>query len=208
MAKKENTLKKILTNIYVRNILMMIAVVVVLIAVVLLFLNIYTRHNESVVVPQVTGLQIEEAGSILNSSDLKYEIIDSIFRSGGVPGAIIDQVPKEKVNVKFGRTIYLIIQAKTEQMVEVPELRDYSQRQAEAQLNSLGFTKILIQYVPSAYTGLVVSVSYKGKVLQPGQKIPKGSTLTMTVGGGGESLEGDSIEETPATNADVEKSFF
>ncbi|MFT3993901.1 MAG: PASTA domain-containing protein [Dysgonomonas sp.] len=209
MDKKEHILKRIISNIYVKNVLMMLAILVVLIAITLFILSIYTRHNESVVVPQVTGLEVGKAGSILSSSDLKYEVIDSIFRVGGVPGAIIDQVPKENAKVKTGRTIYLIIQAKSQQMVEIPELRDFSQRQAEAQLNSLGFNKIVINYTPTAYSGLVVSVAYKGKAITPGQKIPKGSTLTMTVGGGGETLEGDSLE-VPATttSTDADKSFF
>lgn len=182
----------------------MIAIFLVLVAVVLFALNIYTKHDKSIVVPSVKGLQMEEAGSILSSSHLHYEISDSIFQSGGVPGAVLEQVPKGESKVKEGRTVYLIIQAKGVQMVPVPELKDYSRRQAEAQLNSLGFDKIIVEEVSSPYAGIVISVSYKGQELRPNQKIPKGSTLKMIVGAGGESLD-DSIE-SPKTN--IEESFF
>ncbi|WP_165022319.1 PASTA domain-containing protein [Dysgonomonas sp. ZJ279] len=210
MEKKKSILLKILSNVYVKNLLLMALVLVVLITIILVALSYYTKHNETIAVPTIKGLQVDEAASILRASDLKYEIIDSVFLAGGVPGAIIDQVPKEMANVKRGRTVFLIVQAKSVQMVAIPELRDYSQRQAEAQLNSLGFNNIIIDHVPSAYVGLVMSLSYKGQQLTAGQKIPKGSTLRMAVGGGGEDTGVDSLEqENPATNNNtIEKSFF
>jgi len=202
--KKKNIVIRLLSNIYVRNILLMIVVFVALVAVILLALNIYTKHDKSITVPSVKGLQIEEAGSILASSGLEYEISDSIFQTGGTPGAVLEQVPKGESKVKEGRTIYLIIQAKGIQMVPVPELKDFSRRQAEAQLNSLGFDKIVIEEVSSPYAGIVISVSYKGQELRPNQKVPKGSTLKMVVGAGGEPLE-DSIENSEIK---IEDSFF
>ncbi|WP_029905485.1 PASTA domain-containing protein [Prevotella sp. 10(H)] len=201
---KKNVVLRIITNIYVRNILIMIVIALVMVAIVLFFLNIYTKHDQSVTVPSVKGLQVEEAEGIIKAANLNYEVVDSIFATGGVPGAIIEQTPKEQSKVKDGRTIFLTIQAKGIQMVAIPELKDYSRRQAEAQLNSLGFDKIIIDEVPSAYAGIVISVSYKGKTLTPNQKIPKGSTIHMTVGAGGESLD-DSI---PDMDMNVDESFF
>lgn len=202
--EKKSFVSKLLTNIYVKNILLMIAAGFVLVIIVLFFLSIYTKHDESVVVPAVKGLQVEDAEGILKAANLQYEVVDSIFTTGGVPGAITEQTPKEQSKVKEGRTIFLTIQAKGIQMVAIPELKDYSHRQAEAQLNSLGFDKIIIDEVPSAYAGIVISVSYKGQTLSPNQKIPKGSTLRMTVGAGGEVFE-DSI---PDADTNIDESFF
>jgi len=202
--KKKNIVVRFLTSIYVRNILLMAIIFVVLVAIVLVALNIYTKHNESITVPSVKGLQIEDAKGILTAANLHYEISDSIFQPGGIPGAIIEQIPKGEAKVKEGRTIYLTIQAKGVQMIPIPELKDFSRRQALAQLNSLGFDKIIIDEVPSAYAGIVVSVSYKGNILTPNQRVPKGSTLKMTVGAGGEEPE-DSI---PTSDVKIEDSFF
>lgn len=182
----------------------MIVAGVVIVVAVLIGLNLYTNHGEYTKVPSVKGLQVEEAHGILKSSGLSYEITDSLYQKNGVPGAILEQTPKENSNVKGGRTIYLVIQAKGEQMIPIPELKDYSRRQAEAQLNSLGFRNIIINEVPSAYAGIVISVSYKGTELTPNQKVPKGATLKMTVGAGGEELE-DSI---PQIDINVEESFL
>lgn len=202
--KKQNIISRFFGNIYVKNILLMAVVAVLLIIAVLIGLNFYTKHNESVTVPSVKGLQIEEAASVLRSANLNYQISDSVFQAEGAPGAIIEQIPASESNVKKERTVFLIIKAKSVQMVAIPELKDFSRRQAEAQLNSLGFTKITIDEVSSIYKGLVISVSHKGKTLVPGQKIPKGSPLTLTVGAGGESAEEDSVLENQA----VEESFF
>lgn len=205
--KKENIILRLLKNIYVKNILMMIGAFVGLVIIVLFLLNFYTKHNESITVPTVKGLQVQEAAGILESSDLRYEISDSIFQAEGAPGSIIEQIPKEQSKVKKGRTVFLVIKAKGVQLVSVPELKDYSRRQAEAQLASLGFNKVTIQEVPAAYKGLVISISYRGKQLTPNQKIPKGSPLVMTVGAGGDISEGDSISEQ-SDSQDIEKSFF
>lgn len=205
--KKENIILRLLKNIYVKNVLMMIGVFVGLVIIVLFLLNFYTKHNESITVPTVKGLQVQEAAGILESSDLRYEISDSIFQAEGAPGSIIEQIPKEQSKVKKGRTVFLVIKAKGVQLVSVPELKDYSRRQAEAQLASLGFNKVTIQEVPAAYKGLVISISYRGKQLTPNQKIPKGSPLVMTVGAGGDISEGDSISEQ-SDSQDIEKSFF
>lgn len=185
----------------------MIAAFVAIIIVVLVILNFYTKHNESVSVPLVKGMLEQEAADILRSSGLKYEVIDSVYQTGGVPGSITEQIPKENLNVKRGRTVFLVVQAKGVELVAIPELKDYSRRQAEAQLNSLGFTKIIIEEVPATYKGLVISVSYKGQKIVSGQKIPKGATLNLLVGAGGESLDGDSIDSQVETQ-NVENSFF
>lgn len=205
--KKENIIFRLLKNIYVKNVLMMIGAFVGLVIIVLFLLNFYTKHNESITVPTVKGLQVQDAAGILESSDLRYEISDSIFQAEGAPGSIIEQIPKEQSKVKKGRTVFLVIKAKGAQLVSVPELKDYSRRQAEAQLASLGFNKVTIQEVPAAYKGLVISISYRGKQLTPNQKIPKGSPLVMTVGAGGDISEGDSISEQ-SDSQDIEKSFF
>jgi len=206
--KKENIIFRLLKNIYVKNILLMIAVLTALVIVVLILLNFYTKHNESITVPAVKGLQVQDAAGILASSDLRYEISDSIFQADGAPGSIIEQIPKEESKVKRGRTVFLVIKAKSTQLVAVPELKDYSRRQAEAQLQSLGFDKVTIQEIPSAYKGLVISVTYKGKQLTPNQKIPKGSPLTMTVGAGGENTEEEDSVFEQTNSQDIEKSFF
>lgn len=177
-------------------------VIVAFIIVFLLFgLNIYTKHGESVVVPSVKGLQVEDAAAALKKASLHYEVVDSIFLTDGTPGAITDQIPEEGAAVKKNRTIFLTMQAKNVQMVTLPPLKDFSQRQAIATLNSLGFRKVTTQEVPSAYRGIVIDVTYKGKTIDPNQKIPKGDPIKLIVGAGGEILVDSIIDILPDMDA-------
>ena len=189
-------LKKITTNIYVRNVLLMLILAVILIAITLFCLNKYTRHNESIEVPDLKGLQVQDAASIIASSSLRYEVVDSVYNQDGVPGAIVEQIPLGKSHVKEGRTISLTVQANSEQLVSMPDLEDASLRQAEALLKALGFSRINIEKVPSQYQDLVFGVAYRGVTVKAGQKIPKNSVLTLRVGDGGVSADSTEIDTT------------
>ncbi len=167
-----------------KNLLMIIASGIVLIALALLLLNMYTRHGHNVIVPALENLQIDEAKTILKAKGIHAEVVDSIYQREAVPGAIIDQRPKAGNKVKEGRAIYLTIYARNPQLIAVPELTDYSTRQATALLNSMGFSQISIQEVAAEYSGLVVAVEYRGKRLAADEKIPAGSPITLVVTSG------------------------
>ncbi|MBZ4675293.1 MAG: hypothetical protein JG772_983 [Dysgonamonadaceae bacterium] len=178
----KSPLNKMLGDSIWKNFLAIIVVALVLLILLLFYLRVYTRHNQNIYVPKLEGLQIEEASSILKSKGLNIEITDSIFRKDAVPGAIIEQTPKPNSRVKTGRNIYVSIYSKNPQQISIPELADYSLRQAEALLSSMGFDQLSIEKVPSQYDGLVIAVEYKGRTLQANEKIPAGAPLTLVVG--------------------------
>lgn len=182
--KKDSLLKKLVSNIFIRNILIMVILFMVVIWGTLFYLKIHTHHNDTIEVPSLLGLQTQDAEAIIKSSGLKYEVIDSIYHQDGTPGAILEQIPKEKSRVKSGRTIYLTIQAKNEASISIPDLEDSSLRQAQAILSGLGFSNVRIEHVPSEYQDLVFGVEYKGLPVKSGQKIPKNAVLTLRVGNG------------------------
>ena len=180
MSKKQAK-KPFLGNSILKNLTMILITGVLLVILTLVFLHLYTRHGQNIVVPKLEGLQINEANTILNAKGLNVEIIDSIYNRDAVPGAILDQTPKANNKVKKGRTIYVTVYSKNPQQIIVPGLVDYSTRQALALLNSLGFTQISIEEVPSEYSGLVLAVEYHGRPLAPDEKVPAGSQLNLVV---------------------------
>lgn len=210
MAKKEK--KNIIQRFspILISLLAMIGISLILIFITLQALDVYTKHDESVLVPDVKGSQEAAAADILLKSELGYEIVDSVYRADAKAGAVLEQIPKENTKVKRGRTIYLIIQAKGKQMVSIPPLKDYSRRQAEAQLQALGFTNISIIEEPSQFKGLVIKVLYRGNELESGASIPKGSRIELVVGAGGgidDEMLDDSdsqLNQTPP----IDESFF
>lgn len=180
MSKKQ-TKKPVFGNSIIKNLTMIIITGGLLVILTLVFLHLYTRHGQNIVVPKLEGLQVNEANTILNAKGLHIEIVDSIYNRDAVPGAILDQTPKANNKVKEGRSIYVTVYSKSPQQIVVPELVDYSTRQAMALLNSLGFSQISIEEVPSEYSGLVLAVEHLGRPLAPDEKIPAGSPLNLVV---------------------------
>ncbi len=185
-APSKNSLRTSIT----KNILAIAATGIALVIITLVLLHIYTRQNKSVDVPQVKGLQLKEASVLLKARGLNLVVIDSLYNRDGIPGAIIEQVPVANSRTKSGREVFLTIYSTNPPELAVPGLVDYSYRQAEALLISMGFEQLTIQEVPSEYKGLVKAVEYRGRKLQPEEKIPSGSPLTLIIGSG---LQPDSL---------------
>ncbi len=188
-AKKAPSKNSLKTSIS-KNILAIVVTGITLVIVTLVLLHIYTRQNKSVDVPQVKGLQLKEASVLLKAQGLNLVVIDSLYNRDAIPGAIIEQVPIAKSRTKSGREVFLTIYSTKPPELAVPGLIDYSHRQAEALLISMGFEQLTIQEVPSEYKGLVKAVEYRGRKLQPEEKIPSGSPLTLIIGSG---LQPDSL---------------
>ena len=171
-------------NIYIRNFLGMILVIIILLFGVLYWLDLYTQHGKAVEVPDVKGLTIELAEPFFAKNDLSFTIIDSVFNKSAEPGTIIETTPPVGSNVKKGRTIYLKVVSFLPPLITVPNLRDNSQRRSLAYLKSLGFEKIEIKLVPGAYRELVLGIESRGVTIESGQRIPANTPLTLLVSSG------------------------
>lgn len=168
----------------IKTLVLMIIVFFLLIGITLYGLNLYTRHGKAVIVPDVKTLVLPDAIRILEREGFRYEIIDSLFIDGAVPGSVAEQTPAGNSKVKEGRIIYLSINAYSPRMISCPKVADMSLRQAMSTLESVGLTDVTIKDVPSEYPDLVMGLQYRGETLNPGDKIPAGSTVTLLVGNG------------------------
>lgn len=191
-------LKKIIsylkTHNVVRHILYIAATFLGVIIVASIWMGIYTQHGEAVRVPQLKGLSVPEAEELLRCESLNYEVIDSLNDNSVKPGAIIEQTPRSGSSVKRNRTIYLVINSIMPQKLPVPDMTDVSSRQAQSLLEGLGFPLPSVVYVPSRYKDLVVGVSYNGRTVRAGEKLPVTSKLQLMVGSGVEEIAVDSID--------------
>ncbi|MEG0948590.1 MAG: PASTA domain-containing protein [Bacteroidales bacterium] len=200
----KQVIKSFATNIIVRNILLLVVVTGLLIWGVLYWLDSYTLHNQAILVPDVKGLQEEVAAPILKKSKLRYQVVDSVYSRTVEPGAIVEQIPAAESKVKQNRIVFLTVNAKTSQTVELPDVKEISQRQAVASLRSLGFRVDSVEYVPYEYKDLVVNVLYKGLPVNSGVRLPFGATLWLQVGDGFELPE---VVDTMMMN-DSDKQWF
>lgn len=193
------------------NIILMIVVCGASLWGVLKWLDAYTRHGESVTVPQVNGMSVEEAASIFKKEGLICAVVDSSYRKGVTPGSILDQSPVAGMKVKEGRTIYLTINSLSTPLQAVPDVADNSSaRQAEAKLLAAGF-KLTENELIAGEKDWVYGVKYKGRRLSMGEKVPVGAILTLLVGSGQREAVVDSLDgSTPSSGEDavVDDSWF
>ena len=174
------------------NLIAMPIVVIAIIFGVLHWLDTYTHHGESIIVPNVNGLPLDQAENELNKKNLRSVVIDSNYVKGMPAGAILEQKPLGGAKVKIGRSIYLTINTGEVPKVSIPDIIDNSSfRQAEARLRALGFKLTEPEYIEGE-KGWIYGVKYNGKELVSGEKIPREAVLTLCVGD--DELKGDSIQ--------------
>ena len=184
------------------NLIAMPVVVIVVILGVLHWLDVYTHHGESIIVPNVNGLPVKEAQNEFSKKNLRVEIVDSNYVKGILAGAVLEQKPAAGSKVKIGRTIYLTINTGEAPKVTIPDIIDNSSfRQAEARLRALGFKLTEPEYIEGE-KDWIYGVKYNGKELTSGEKIPREAVLTLCVGD--DKLKGDSIQ-TDSLRIEAEK---
>ena len=166
----------------------MIVVVVVMIFGVLKWMDVYTHHGETVVVPDVKGMTTEEAAKMFRNRGLVAVISDTKYVKDKAAGIILELKPGAGEKVKEGRTVYLPLRV-------IPYVADNSSlRQAQAKLLSAGFKLNEVQLV-NGEKDWVYGVKFQGRQLTAGEKIPMGASLTLMVGdGAGDTVEEDSID--------------
>lgn len=168
----------------VANILLICIVGVLLVAIAMWFLNLWTAHGQVQVVPNVRSMSVGEAGSVLANCNLRVEVADSVYDGDVARGAVVEQVPPVGNRVKPGRTVFLTINAYSPRQVTLPELVGSSVRQARASLQSMGFQDIREVRVPSDYKDLVLAIKSMGVALRAGTKLPLDATIVIEVGEG------------------------
>lgn len=177
------------------------------------WLEIYTRHNEAVVVPDVKGLSLDKAAGFFKSSGLRYSVMDSVFSKETAPGAIVEITPAAGSKVKEGRIISVTVNAVTAQTGVIPEVTDLSLRQAYALLRARGFENVETKYVDGEYKDLAIGVELNGRTLNKEERIPLNSSLILVVSSGyTEVFDEDSVidmDSIPAEplNSDEENWF-
>ena len=188
------------------NLIAMVIVVALVLFGVLKGLDIYTRHGEAVVVPNVKGMGVAEAEKMFRNQGLTCIVSDSSYVKNLPAGCILEHNPAAGQKVKEGRTIYLTINTLSTPLLIVPDVADNSSlRQAQAKVLAAGFKLTEIQLM-NGEKDWVYGIKYQGRSLEAGDKVPLGAALTLMVGNGeNEPLESDSIEnvegtEEPATS--------
>jgi beta-lactam-binding protein with PASTA domain len=166
------------------NILIMFLFALGLMWLIFASLSSYTKHGESIKVPDLRGMVLSEVATYLESRSLNYTVLDSSYNKDIEPEAVLEQDPIPGATVKENRRIYLTINAKQPPLVKIPEIMYASLRNAEVQLQSVGLDLGELKYVPDLAKNAVLDIRFKGVSIKTGTEVPKGTPIDLVLGNG------------------------
>ena len=179
------------SKLFFRHLLYAMAAAIVIMWGSLKLLDIYTHHGRTITVPDLEGLFEADVKQILEENNLRYVINDSVFDDSGVKGSILMQDPVPGTEVKRGRTIYLTMVAMMPEMVPMPNLIDFSLRQAISMLTAYGLKSGQLEYRPDIARNAVLQQLFNDGPIEPGTPVAKGTSIDLVLGEGlGDNMVG------------------
>lgn len=164
------------------------------------YLPAVTNHGETITVPSIEGMQMDQLEAFLIKRNLRYEVNDSSYSSEYPPLTVLKQYPQAGSKVKEGRKIFISINRVSPPTVPVPALVDGSVVNADAVLRSNELKRGRIELVAGPFN-VVKEMKFQGRTIEAGQPVPKGSVIDLVVmDGGSTSFEspdymGNSLED-------------
>lgn len=110
------------SRVFIFNFAGMMAVIIGFVLLSTQFLQCYTKHGESLAMPNYLGMTYQEAKQKAEDRGFNIVVADSSFVVGKPPFAILEQNPKPGMMVKEDRTIYLVINRAQADLVVLPDL--------------------------------------------------------------------------------------
>ncbi|MDB5256940.1 MAG: penicillin-binding protein [Chitinophagaceae bacterium] len=143
-----------------------------------------SNHGETVTVPKLEGMEVNEMKSFLSSKKINYIIQDSVYKANVKPLTVLKQYPEPGSKVKKDRRIYVTVSSSTTPQVRMPELFDKSLRQAELMLKQNDLILDSIHYIPSLTPNTVIKQLVNHQEIPEGTLLSKGSKVTLVLGNG------------------------
>ena len=185
---KNNVIEKIADWRFYAHLLAMLLVVLLFCIGVKVGLDIYTRHGQEVVVPNIINMDFDQARVLLEDYDLRISVADSGFNKKLPADMILAQTPGATARVKAGHIIYVTVNSPASPTVTIPDIIDNSSlREAEAKLAAMGFHLL----PPKQIVGekdWVYGIISRGRRVGTGDRVSTDAPLTLIVGSG---YEGD-----------------
>lgn len=175
----------IFSRTFLKQLGFMLLFLFVLISGLLMWLDSNTRHGEQIAVPDVSGLRLEQAISVLDERKLAYAILDTSSYNPNFPyETIIEQIPAPDALVKQARKIYLSINRSGYKMTPLPDVVGKTLRQAEPALRSAGFEVGQLTYKKYIAENEVLAIKFRGRNLKQGDRLPLTSIIDLELGDG------------------------
>jgi serine/threonine-protein kinase len=153
------------------------ATLLFLIVLTLYALNVFIPPRPEVIVPNVVGKELTEAGEILKTNQLRIRIVNRIYNPEYPSNTIISQKPIPGQKKKSKAEVEVVV-SKGPELVRIPDLLGKTQIEAQLALEEAGLKlgEILTGNNPSATEGTVIK-----QLPERGAQIQRGSSVTITV---------------------------
>ena len=175
----------ITTRVFWINIALIILVLTLLFFGLNSWLKGYTRHGDTLEVPDLRRLDFAEAEEIAAGVNLELTVLDTAeFTSEFPRGSIIDQYPSPGAHVKEGREIKLTVNRLKPRKIEMPKLIEKTKRRAIYDLESKGFKIGELSYVPYIGKDVVVKMKVRGEEVEAGTRFERGTVVDLVLGQG------------------------
>ena len=167
-----------------RTIALMIGISLLIVILTITSLRVFTRHGQSITVPDLTGLTMDHLRSLEREHRFQFVVIDSIFYPNQPPGTVIRHDPIPGSTVKRGRKFYVTLVSAMPDMVVMPNLVDLSLRNATSLLQSVGLFVGTVTFRPDLlFQNAVIDQIYRGRHIPPGERVRRGSSINLVVSG-------------------------
>lgn len=177
---------------------------------VLFFFNMYlpskTNHGETITVPDVIGIHLNDLDEYLTERNLRFEITeDSSYSADFNPLEVLKQFPLPNAKVKENRKVYLTLNTTKPPLVKMPDLIDGSIKNAQMVMKSYDLKIGSIEYVPDEIFNTVLKQKLDDREVLAGELIPKGSIIHIVSGDGLGivSLQSPNLIELDAESAQI-----
>lgn len=159
----------------------------------------YTRHGIAVRVPDVEDRPFEEAKKLVTNRNLKVKRQVGRFNPNVEREAVVDQNPPPNSDVKPGRRVYLTVNAGEVPMVDIPNLKGISVREAKNRISSVGLEVGTTKpdSIPSPYPNTITR-----QEPEPGDSLKQGATVDLWYSTG---LGADTVQVPSVVGRTVEE---
>lgn len=179
---KKKILRLLKSKIFWINVGAAIILIVIVFIGITYYLKSYTNFGETIAVPNVIGLQLDEVENAIAARNLNFVVSDSVHHDYFDKGAVVEQYPAPGVKVKEGRKIYLITNCFEDEMIAMPEFVGYTIRQVHSFAETYGLVIGHLRYVPDIAVNVVIRQLYNDERIDAGELVPKGATIDLLVG--------------------------
>ena len=147
-------------------------------------LDFYTRHGESIVVPNIVNMQYDDAEDKLDALGLDIAVNDTGYNEKLPPDCILEQSPDPGKRVKGGYIVYVTINAASPPTLVIPDvIENGSWREVRARMVSMGFKITEPEYIPGE-RDWIDGIKVNGRSVKAGDRVPIDAKIMVQVGDG------------------------